>query len=93
MLTLTENASTAVTSMLAESTDTPEAGLRIYQAPSDASLNLTLVEAPLPGDEVIEDGPAKVFLDAAASTVLEDKVLDAQFKPDGGLQFTVGQQA
>lgn len=92
MLTLTQNASTAVGSIIAERTDAEEAGLRIFTAESGAGLDLALVEGPQPGDAVVEEGAARVFLDEGASSALDDKVLDAQMQPNGGLQLVVAQR-
>jgi len=36
----------------------------------------SIVEKPEPGDQVVETGGARVFLDAAAAAALDDQVLD-----------------
>ena len=64
MLTLTENASNAVTTIVGQAAgDSADAGLRIAEDPASVSLGLAVVESPLPGDEVVEESGARVFLD------------------------------
>ncbi|NRQ50679.1 HesB/IscA family protein [Aeromicrobium stalagmiti] len=95
MLTLTDNAADVVKKIAEQVPDSAESGLRISQAGSEeeAGLALTPVEAPQPGDQVVDDGGARVFLDPTAADLLGDKVLDAQVDPDGSVQFGLGQQA
>lgn len=93
MLTLTENASTVVKSIVDQSSEDGEAGLRISQdAPDSPALHVMPTEAPQPGDQVLEDAGARVFLEETAAVTLEDKVLDAQVDDNGGVQFTIAQQ-
>jgi Fe-S cluster assembly iron-binding protein IscA len=68
-----------------------QAGLRISQA-ADESLALTPAAASEPGDKVVEEKGARVFLDEGAAIVLEDKILDAKVEADGSVQFAVGVQ-
>jgi iron-sulfur cluster assembly protein len=90
MLSLTERASTIIRS-ITEQPDVPDtAGLRIAAGPDgDQALSATAVAAPAPGDQVIEQDGARVFLDAEASARLDDQVLDAQLAPDDQVQFTL----
>lgn len=94
MLTLTDNAADVVKQITDQVPDSTESGLRISQAgpEQDAGLALTPVNAPQPGDHVIDDGGARVFLDAMAAELLGDKVLDAKVEEDGSVQFGLGQQ-
>ena len=93
MLTLTENASNAVSTIVGQAASAPEAGLRIAQDPASANLGLVVAESPLPGDEIVEDSGARVFLDDKAASALDDKILDAEYQPNGGVQFTIAPQA
>ena len=93
MLTLTENASNAVTTIVSQAAGTPDAGLRIAEDPGTANLGLVVVESPQPGDEVVEDSGARVFLDDKAAQVLDDKILDAEYQANGGVQFMIAPQA
>ena len=51
--------------------------IRITAEEVDGEVEISIDEAsePSAGDEVIEQGEARVFLDAAAAEVLEDQVL------------------
>jgi iron-sulfur cluster assembly protein len=94
VLTLTENA-TAVIKNITEGQEQPDGtGLRIVQqgAAEEAELALTTAPTPEPGDQVVEDQGARVFLEETAAQTLDDKVLDAQVDESGGVQFTLGIQ-
>ncbi len=93
MLTLTENASTVVKTLL-DQTGADQAGLRISQdAPDSPALHVIPSEAPQPGDQVVEEAGARVFLEEIAAETLDDKILDAQVDDNGGVQFTIAGQA
>jgi len=96
VLTLTENASTVVKTIVDQSapTDqTDQAGLRISQDSEDSpALHVIATERPLPGDQVLEEDGARVFLEETAAVTLDDKVLDAQLDDNGGVQFTISNQ-
>lgn len=95
MLTLTDNAADIVKKISEGSADSEQSGLRISEAGSEAEAGLSLapVEAPELGDQILDAGGARVFLDQAAAEILDDKILDAQVDPDGSVQFGLGQQA
>ncbi len=94
MLTLTDNAADIVKQLAEQVPDADGPGLRICEAApgAEAGLVLAAVGAPEPGDHVIDDHGARVFLDETAATILDDKVLDAQVQPDGAVTFGLGQQ-
>jgi Fe-S cluster assembly iron-binding protein IscA len=93
VLTLTENASTVVKTILDQSVEAQEAGLRISQDADDSpALHLIAAEAPMPGDQVLEEAGARVFLEETAAQTLDDKILDAQVDESGGVQFSVTPQ-
>jgi iron-sulfur cluster assembly protein len=90
MLSLTENAADVVKTITEQITDSSEAGVRISQQSSDgASLGLAAVEAPQPGDQVVEENGARVFLDETAAVALDSEVLDAQVDEAGSVQFGI----
>jgi iron-sulfur cluster assembly protein len=91
MLTMTDNAADVVKKIVEQNVADHDAGLRISQA-ADESLALTPVPASKPGDQVVEESGARVFLDEGAASVLDDKVLDATVGADGSVQFAVGVQ-
>ena len=90
MLTLTENACTIV-KQITEAPDAPEgAGLRISGEPDGFSLSAA--PQPEPGDQVVEQDGATVYLDAAAAEQLDALVLDAGVDETGNLQFGLIEQ-
>ena len=97
MLGLTENATEAIGGILNSPTVSDEAGLRIAAqpaAPQDAAgtgLNISLVEAPIEGDQVIDEGGARVFVDEPIAGLLGDKLLDATVQ-DQQVTFMIGEQ-
>jgi Fe-S cluster assembly iron-binding protein IscA len=92
MLTLTDNA-VAVIRNLTDQQEVPDgAGLRIATDPTAGALTLSLAESPVDGDEVVDNSGARLFLDADAAVLLDDKALDAAVDPDGRVQFAVAEQ-
>jgi iron-sulfur cluster assembly protein len=77
MLTLSPTAVEAVDSLLHGPEVPDDAGLRIGTA-GESELTLELAAAPAPGDQVIEEGGARVFVDSEAAPMLEDAQLDAR---------------
>jgi iron-sulfur cluster assembly protein len=92
MLTMTENAAAVIRDITGQDQVQTNAGLRIAQDVA-GSLNLSLSAAPQPGDEVVDESGARVFLDQEAAPMLADKALDVSVDDQGGVQFMLGQQA
>ena len=95
MLALTENAVQAVKGVVSSSQEIPESGgLRVVADHSGAQVNFGLSVASLPAedDEVIEEQGARLFLDPEASSLLADKVLDANVT-QSRVEFTLAEQA
>ncbi len=92
MLTITENAADVVKKIVDQNVTEPDAGLRISQG-EDEALALSPAVTAQPGDQVVEEKGAKVFLDEGAALALDDKILDAKVEEDGSVQFAVGVQA
>lgn len=90
MLTITENAADVVNKIVEQTATEDEAGVRISKG-ADESLALSTAVSQ-PGDQVIEEKGARVFLDEGAAVVLNDKILDATVGDDGSVQFAVGPQ-
>lgn len=64
--------------------------MRIEGAGSpESQFRLSVVDGPLPEDAVVEKSGARVFLDADAAQVLDNRVLDAQVDGQGSVQFAV----
>jgi Fe-S cluster assembly iron-binding protein IscA len=90
MLTLTENASTIVKTLVDQNLSTEDAGLRFSQEGAESGgLTVETAEQPVPGDAVVEKDGAKVYLDETAAVVLGDQVLDAAVDESGGVQFSL----
>jgi len=93
MLTLTDNAVTAIRSLTSRPELPADAGLRIMAGENQQStLQLTLAPNPMAGDEVVESEGARVFMEPGAAQVLDGKSLDAQVDDDGGVAFTIAEQ-
>ena len=91
MLTLTENASTAVKS-LSSQIPTETGGLRIAEAADPQNgYALSLAPAPVDGDTVVESDGARVFVAPTASVALDDRILDARLEEDGSVGFALAQ--
>ena len=83
MLALTESAVDAVKRIVESSEEASEtAGLRLVaeQTGMEANLQLSVTRLPAEDDEVIEEEGARVFLEPAAASLLDDKVLDASIE-------------
>jgi iron-sulfur cluster assembly protein len=94
MLTLTDSAVSAIRSLTSQPELPMETGLRIMTQDEEASsFQLALAEGPMAGDQVVEEGGARVFVEAAAAAVLGDKALDAQVNEQGNVAFSVTGQA
>lgn len=97
MLALTEEAVSAVNTILT-SAELPEgSGMRISRVPTsensatpELELRLSVVDAPEEGDQMIGEQP--VFVEPEAAEALDDKLLDAEIVEDQ-VRFMVGQQA
>jgi len=80
MLALTPEATRAVQEFVIGQDAGSGAGLRISPGPpsaADRTWNYSVEHRPVDGDLVIEDGPARVFVDPDAAKELENSVLDA----------------
>jgi iron-sulfur cluster assembly protein len=85
MLTLTESAKEMVRDMIATGNAPEGSGLRISSAHDEdggPALSLELADAPVEGDQVVEDHGTRLFLEPAAASLLDDKVLGAERHDD-----------
>ncbi len=93
MLALTDTAWTVIRDLTAQPDVPRGSGLRISPT-SAGELQLSLAEAPVPGDEVIDDDGALLFVEAQTAAFLSDQVLDAQVGADGtGFYLTLTETA
>jgi Fe-S cluster assembly iron-binding protein IscA len=94
MLTLTENATNIVRSIAQQSPEPESAGLRITSDGSaEAPFAVTTADTAEPGDQVVSQEGATIYLDAPTADLLDDKVLDARVDEEGRIEFALGQQA
>lgn len=85
MLAISQEAATAINGIVSNAQASEGAGLRIspqLKANEPAALELSVVEAPVGGDQVVEDQGAQVFVDEQIAPVLDDKLLDATIEDD-----------
>ncbi len=92
MLALTNDARSVIDDIL----DSADSGAGVRIAPTldggaPGQLSMAVVEAPAETDQVIDTGGGSVFVDAAAATFLDDKVLDASVQGDA-VQFELVSQ-
>ena len=93
MLTLTENASAVVRQISERMPDTEQAGLRLASAPDGAGLTVSAVPEATPGDQVLQQDGAVVYLEDVASVALSDQVLDATVDDQGTVAFSLAPQS
>ena len=94
MLTLTDQAVSAIRDLTTRPGLAEETGLRIAPHDGDTGgLALSLADGPQAGDQVIEEADVHVFLQPEAAAALDDKALDAQISQDGEVSFVIQRQA
>ena len=81
MLTLSPSAVEAVDHLLHTPEVPDDAGLRITPA-GESQLTIEIAAEPAPGDQVIEEGGARVFVDSAAAPILDNAQLEARTNGD-----------
>lgn len=81
MLTLSESAVEAVDRLLQTPEIPHDAGLRIRPT-GESQLTIEIASEPAPGDQVVEERGARVFVDSLAAPMLEDAELDARMEGD-----------
>src|SRR5262245_13693112 len=93
MLTLTENATNIVRNIAIQSAEPDTAGLRITSdGNAEAPFAVTAADEAQPGDQVVSQEGANVYLDGPTADLLDDKVLDARVDEEGRIEFALGQQ-
>lgn len=93
MLTLTENASTIVKDISTQPGLPETAGLRITSGnEEDPTLEVSAAEQAEPGDLLVEQAGATIYLDSAAAVLLDNKILDAAVDQEGKVEFALSVQ-
>jgi Fe-S cluster assembly iron-binding protein IscA len=82
VLTLTDTAAEAIRGIVAAPELPDGAGLRIATQPDaeQASLEVSVAESPAETDQVVSEAGARVFVEADAVPLLDDKLLDAEIE-------------
>jgi len=94
MLTLSDQAVTAIRSLTTRPGLPAQTGLRIAPGEADSGgLSLSLSDGPQAGDRVIEETDVQVFVQPEAAAALDDKELDAQVSENGEVSFLLQPQA
>ncbi|MBB5789215.1 adhesin [Jiangella mangrovi] len=91
MLMLTDNAAAVIRNIEGREDLPMGTGMRIAANP-EGGLDLELRPSPEEGDQVLDDAGARLFLDADAAIMLDDKALDASVDPAGSIRFAVTDQ-
>jgi iron-sulfur cluster assembly protein len=92
VLTLTDRAAETIRSLISQPGIPADTGLRMSMQGADGgSLTLSL-EGPQPGDTVIEDAGAKVFVQEDVAGIVDDGELDAELDEQGQASFTLAAQ-
>lgn len=82
MLTLTDTAAEAIRGIVAAPELPDGAGLRIATQPDaeQTALEVSVAESPAETDQVVAEAGARVFVEAEAVPLLDDKLLDAEIE-------------
>jgi iron-sulfur cluster assembly protein len=92
VLMLTDRAAETIRSLISQPGIPADTGLRMSMQGADGgSLTLSL-EGPQPGDTVIEDAGAKVFVQEDVAGIVDDGELDAELDEQGQASFTLAAQ-
>jgi Fe-S cluster assembly iron-binding protein IscA len=92
MLAVTENAVAVIRDLTSQQTTPDGSGLRIAADPQAGALTLSLAPRPEAGDQIVDAGGARLFLEAGAATLLDDKAIDAVVDGTGSIEFAVSEQ-
>jgi Fe-S cluster assembly iron-binding protein IscA len=94
MLVLTPNATTVISSLI-QGAGLPETGGLRIAGTNDGQQAFTVSPTATPetGDQIVEEGGARVFIEPTVAPVLEETVLDAEVDDAGEVQFLLSVQA
>ncbi len=91
MLTLTENAQTAIKTLTSEAGLPEDGGVRIAMSEGGSELQMALSPEPAVGDQVIDDDGARVFVAEETAPMLDSQELDAT-ETEQGTGFSLRKQ-
>jgi iron-sulfur cluster assembly protein len=92
VLTLTERAAETIRTLTSQPGIPADTGLRMSVQDSAAGTLALSLEGPQPGDSVIEDSGARVFVEQDAADIVGDSELDAELDEQGHASFMLGAQ-
>lgn len=92
MLTMTDNAVLVIRDLANQQDVAEDGGVRIAADPEAGSLTVHLVEAPVAGDQVVDNQGARIFLDSDAAQLLGDASVDVTVDDEGIVQFGFTEQ-
>lgn len=92
MLTLTDRAAETIRALISQPGVPEDTGLRMSMPDGGAGALTLSLEGQQPGDTVIEDAGARVFLQPDAAGVVADRELDGQLDEQGQASFVLGSQ-
>jgi Fe-S cluster assembly iron-binding protein IscA len=95
VLAITDTAAEAIRGIVAAPELPDGAGLRIATQPGAGqagALEVTVAETPAETDQVVSESGARVFVEADAVPLLDDKLLDAQIE-GSRVGFMLSEQA
>jgi len=94
MLSLTPNATTVISERITVVALGVRLSLRIASTQDgQQAFTVSTAGSPEVGDQVVEDGGARVFVETEAASALGETILDATVDPDGNVQFLLTAQA
>jgi iron-sulfur cluster assembly protein len=92
VLTLTERAAETIRTLTSQPGIPADTGLRMCVQDSAAGTLALSLEGQHPGDSVIEDAGARVFVEQDAADIVADSELDAELDEQGHASFMLGSQ-
>jgi len=93
VLTLTDRAAETIRTLTSQPGIPADTGLRMSLQDAGAGTLALSLEGPQPGDAVIEDSGARVFVHQDVAAIVEDSELDAEFDEQGRASFMLCDQA
>lgn len=96
MLAISHDAAEVIKVIVTSSQMSGQGGIRLWLDSVDdasATLELALADTPEPGDALIEEKGANVFVEQNAARFLDDKLLDARVEGEGVSFAIVDQHA
>ena len=94
MLAISLGAAEAIKQIVSSAQIPDEGGIRISAEPIDSKnvrLDVSLAMSPEPGDGIVEQKGANVFVEEDVAPILDDKILDASIEGDQ-VSFSIVEQ-